>query len=203
MRLPLLLGIPFSLSNPSFSKSRLLTRLFSIGGVVLGTGAVLLSQAPKAQALEEIKLSYGGFQFGSLSVQDLADFSATGQPSQEIESLLGVINVEKEVALSVLNTEVSVDQGLLEEASQTFIAESFFQLVGTTINMPNGSQQSWTYIKDALLASAADNQVSAIEFIQEFDADSVVVETEKIGPVVEQVQKDISTVEQFLAAGFL
>lgn len=203
MRLPIFSQTAFPHRKKSSLKTRLFKSISSVSSVFLGTGLVLLAHTSDANALEEIKLAYGGFQFGSLAVQDLVAFANTGQPSPEIQSLLDVIQVDQATALSVLTTEVAIDNTLLEDVSQTFIAESFFQLVGTTIKMPNRSEQSWTYIKAALIDAAADNQVSAIEFIQEFDANSVTVDTDKIGPVVEQVQNDISTIEQFFEAGFL
>lgn len=180
-----------------------LKRLFTACGVILGTFAVMGLQAPEARALEEIKLSYRGVQLGTLLVEDLANFASTGEASQDIQALLNVIDMDEESAIALLSTEMAIDGALLEEAAQTFVGESFFQLVATTIEMPEASEQGWTYLRDALLASASDNQVTMIEVLQTFEADSVIVDTERVSQVSEQVQNDISVMRQFLRAAFL
>ena len=174
-----------------------------LSGLLLGVGSVFLPFS-NASALEEVRLSYRGFQFGSLLVSDLATFSETGQPSQNLEAFLNVIDVDEATAIAALTTEVAVDSSLLSEASQTFAGESFYQLLGTTIKMTDSSSSpSWVYLRDAVVASASDNQVSALEILQAFPTNAIVLETDKIGPVVEQIQSDSSVLEAFLEEGFL
>ena len=175
----------------------------TLSGLLLGVGSVFLPFS-NASALEEVRLSYRGFQFGSLLVSDLATFSETGQPSQNLETFLNVIDVDEATAIAALTTEVAVDSSLLSEASQTFAGESFFQLLGTTIKMTDSSASpSWVYLRDAVVASASDNQVTALEILQAFPSNAIVLETDKIGPVVEQLQSDSSVLAAFLEEGFL
>ncbi|MGD1943808.1 MAG: alpha/beta hydrolase [Leptolyngbyaceae cyanobacterium] len=175
----------------------------ALSGLLLGVGSVFLPFS-NASALEEVRLSYRGFQFGSLLVSDLATFSETGQPSQNLEAFLNVIDVDEATAIDALTTQVAVDSSLLSEASQTFVGESFFQLLGTTIKMTDSSSSpSWVYLRDAVIASASDNQVSALEVLQAFPTNAIVLETDKIGPVIEQIESDSSVLEAFLAEGFL
>ena len=174
-----------------------------LSGLLLGVGSVFLPFS-NASALEEVRLSYRGFQFGSLLVSDLATFSETGQPSQNLEAFLNVIDVDEATAIAALTTEVAVDSSLLSEASQTFAGESFYQLLGTTIKMTDSSSSpSWVYLRDAVVASASDNQVTALEILQAFPSNAIVLETDKIGPVVEQLQSDSSVLAAFLEEGFL
>ena len=170
--------------------------------IFLGSCVALLGPAPEAKALEEVRLSYNGFQFSTLSVQELADFSATGEASDDIQVLLDVINVDQASAIALLNNKTIVDNALLEEAAYTFMGESFLQLIGTAIKLPDTQEQSWTYLREAIIASAVDNQVSMIELLQEFPAESVIIDTERAGQVIDQVQKDLSTLQEFLAEAF-
>ena len=178
-------------------------RLFATCGLVVGALTILGFQAPRAYALQEIQLSYRGVQLGTLSMDELANFASTGEASQDIQVLLTAIDMEESSAIALLSTEMAIDGVLLEEAAQTFVGESFFQLVATTIEMPEAPDQGWVYLRDALLTSAADNQVSMIEVLQAFEADSVTVDTERVGEVSAQVQKDISVMREFLSAAFL
>lgn len=190
-------------SGRVFSGPSALGKRLSVGGLLLAGLSMIVLPAPKAEALEDVRLAYSGYEFGSLSVSDLVSFSETGQLSQNLEALLGVIKVDQATALGLLTTEIAVDGGLLEQASRTFIGESFFQLVGTTVSLPDSSEPSWTYLRDALVASASDSRVSTLEVLQEFGANSVVIDTDKLGPMVEQIRSDTSTIEAFFETGFL
>jgi hypothetical protein len=141
-------------------------------------------------------------QFATLSVSDLATFSETGQPSQQLAALLGVIEVDQETARRLLTTDVAVSGQLLADASYTFVGESFFQLLGTTFNLSDAATPGWAYLRDAVVTAAADDQINALEVLQAFEAESVAVQTEKIGQVIEKIQTDMDTLETFFDSGF-
>ncbi|NJN22404.1 MAG: alpha/beta hydrolase [Leptolyngbya sp. RL_3_1] len=166
------------------------------------TLATLTMTAASAEALEEVQLSYEGLQFATLSVSDLATFSETGQPSQQLAALLRVIEVDQATARRLLTTDVAVNGQLLADASHTFVGESFFQLLGTTFNLPDPATPGWAYLRDAVVTAAADDQINALEVLQAFEAESVAVETEKIGQVIEKIQTDTATLEAFFDSGF-
>ena len=191
----------FSFFNRDLDSSKYCSAaLLTMGLTALSS---LLLQTPPAQALEEVELAYAGFKFGSLSVQDLESFAETGQPSRNLEAIMRLAKVEQADVLRVLNTDVSIDSELLNEASYTFIGESFFQLIGSTIKLPISSEQSWVYLREALLTAGEDDEVNVIEVLKSFPTDSVVVETDKVGQVIKQVEEDASIVEEFLDSGFL
>ncbi|MEL6381386.1 MAG: alpha/beta hydrolase [Cyanobacteria bacterium J06626_18] len=177
--------------------------LFSVGSLFVGTIAVFLLQTPKAGALEEIKLSYRGLQIGALPVEDLVNFANTGQPSQNIQALLTVIDMEPDAAFALLTDQTAIDNQLLSQATETFIGESFLQLVGTTVEVPEAPGQSWQYLRNALLAAATDNQVSVIEVLQALNTSAIVVDTEKVGEVSEQVRNDLAVIQTFFDEAFL
>ncbi|MGF1522235.1 MAG: alpha/beta hydrolase [Leptolyngbyaceae cyanobacterium] len=180
-----------------------LRKLLAVSGLCAGTFAVLLLQAPRVEALEEIKLSYRGLQIGALPVEELVDFANTGQPSRNIQALLTVVDMDQEAAIALLTDQTAIDNRLLSQATQTFIGESFLQLVGTTVEVPEAPGQSWQYLRNALLAAATDNQVSVIEVLQALNTNSIVVDTEKVGEVSEQVQNDLAVMQTFFEEGFL
>ncbi|MGF1459029.1 MAG: alpha/beta hydrolase [Leptolyngbyaceae cyanobacterium] len=180
-----------------FSRSR---HLAILG---IGMASTLMLATARANALTEVRLSYSGISLGKIAVSDLVSFSESGQLSPSLAALLRLAKVEQSTALQVLNQEVSVDSGLLSDASYTFVGESFFQLIGTSVSLPDSSTQSWTYLRDALLTAAADdNTVSAIEVLQAIDTDVITVDAEKVGEVAQEIQADASILEDFLDAGF-
>ncbi|MBE9064501.1 alpha/beta hydrolase, partial [cf. Phormidesmis sp. LEGE 11477] len=129
------------------SRHKLLTRL----GILLGSVSSLLLLTPAAKALEEVQLTYGGFQFGTLAMDELSDFASTGEASADIQSLLEAIDVDEVSARSMLNSEVAVKSASLPEVAETFVGESFFQLVGTAFTVPDAEESSWVYLRSAFL----------------------------------------------------
>ena len=182
-----------------FRGHRRLPRSLSMTLAIAGT---LAMTATHAEALEELRLSYSGFQFATLSIDDLATFAETGQPSENIEALLRLIEVDQEAVLRLLTTDVTVSGQLLSDASHTFVGESFFQLIGTTISLPDTGTPSWTYLRDAVVTAAADDQINFLEVLQAFEAEAVVVETEQVGQVIQKIQTDTATLEAFFDSGF-
>lgn len=182
-------------ASSNISSRKLLTRL----GILLGGVSSLLLWAPKANALEEVRLAYGGFQFGTLSMEELSNFASTGEASDDIQSLLTAIDVDEESARAMLSSEVPVKNTSLSEVAGTFVGESFFQLLGTTFTIPSVEESSWVYLRSAFLDSAADSQVSFIDILQSFDVDAIVIDTDKIGPVTEQIENDVAVISSYFA----
>ena len=180
-------------ASNSASGLKLLTKL----GILLGSVSPLLLWAPGANALEEVQLTYGGFQVSTLDMQELSDFASTGEASADIQSLLETIDVDEAAARSILNSEVDIKSASLPEVTETFVGESFFQLVGTTFTVPDEEESSWVYLRSAFLDSAADSQVSFIDVLQSFDVDAIVIDTEKIGPVTEQIKNDVAVIGSY------
>jgi hypothetical protein len=125
-----------------------------------------------------------------------------GSLQQDIAALLRLIEADQEAVLRLLTTDVTVSGQLLSDASQTFVGESFFQLIGTTISLPDDATPSWIYLRDAVVAAAADDQVNFLEILQAFAAEAVVVETEKVGQVIQKIQTDTEILETFFDSGF-
>lgn len=170
--------------------------------MALAIAGTVAMTATNAEALEELRLSYSGLQFATLSIDELETFAETGQPSQDIAALLRLIDADQEAILRLLTTDVTVSGQLLSDASQTFVGESFFQLIGTTISLPDAATPSWIYLRDAVVAAAADDRINFLEVLQVFEAEAVVVETEQVGQVIQKIQTDTETLETFFESGF-
>ncbi|MEM8504091.1 MAG: alpha/beta hydrolase [Cyanobacteria bacterium P01_D01_bin.1] len=168
-------------------------------GILLGGAGSLLLWAPEAKALEEVRLAYGDFQLGMLSMDELAEFASTGEASADIQSLLDVADIDEASARSLLNAEVALKSASLPEVAETFVGESFFQLLGTIFTVPEEETPSWEYLRTAFLASAADNQVSFIDVLQSFDVDAIVIDTSRVGPVTEQIKNDVAVISSYFA----
>lgn len=192
---------PMPLPNSRQSKrGRFSGKLLTGCSILLGTLSTSLLWAPDAIALDEIRLAYGDFQFGTLAMEELANFATTGEASSDIQALLEVANLDEASALAILNNPIPIENTSLAEVTETFVGESFFQLVGTTVAVPGAVDPSWIYVREAFLTSAADSQVSFIDILQAFEVDSIVLDTERIGPVIERVQNDIQVVRDYFDA---
>jgi hypothetical protein len=196
------IGATDSFANPTGNRPSWLRRSLHRVGLSLSIASLCLIPASKVAALEEVRLSYAGFHFGAISVSDLENFVATKQPSQNLSAFLELIKVDPDTAIQLLTTQVIVNGQLLDEASQTFVGESFFQLVGTAIKLPNASTPSWPLLRDAVVTAATDDQINALEVLQAFESEAVIVDTEKVGQVIEQIQKDGATLQAFFESGF-
>ncbi|MGD1896201.1 MAG: alpha/beta hydrolase [Phormidesmis sp.] len=179
----------------SVSNRQSLTRL----GIIMGGISSLLICAPKANALEEVRLAYNGYQFGTLEMEELSSFASTGEASADIQALLEAIDIDTASARAMLNSEVTIKSAYLPEVAETFMGESFFQLVGTTFTVPDEEESSWVYLRSAFLDSAVDSQVSFIDVLQSFDVDAIVIDTDRIGPVTEQIKNDVAVISRYFA----
>jgi hypothetical protein len=63
--------------------------------MALAIAGTVAMTATNAEALEELRLSYSGFQFATLSINELETFAETGQPSQDIAALLRLIEADR------------------------------------------------------------------------------------------------------------
>jgi hypothetical protein len=202
MRLKFFLSFNSPFIVPNATKTTYFRQVTFEIGLLLSAFAMALFPISQVRALEEIRLFYGILPLENLIVQDLVDFSITGEPPRKIRDLINLNpNFQEHQALELLTYVTEVNAGYLREASYTETGERFFQLAGQTIDVPNGTGDSWLYLREALLEASADNRLDAIELLQEFDAHAVNVKTEKLQEVGRQIQDD-EAVMNFLRTAF-
>ncbi|MEM1308692.1 MAG: alpha/beta hydrolase [Cyanobacteria bacterium P01_H01_bin.153] len=174
-------------------------------GGLLGAGAIALLAATQAQALEKIRLISRFGTWPDLSVEELNEFAATRQPPQNIQKLIDFVDfftdIDEAQAHEYLTSETSVNRDYLLEASYTEVGERFYRLASNAIAVPDESDQTWVYLRDAMLTASDEEKASAIEFIQALDANTLEIDTEKFRETSEQIERD-EDVMNFLRTAF-
>ncbi|HEY9877036.1 MAG TPA: alpha/beta hydrolase [Leptolyngbyaceae cyanobacterium] len=171
-----------------------------LSALTIGLGAlsILLFPPAHAEALEEVNLTYGNIELETIPVSDLEEFVLTGNPSDEIQSLLDTAGIDKDKAQTVLSRQLEVDGQLLTTLSQTFIGETLLQQVGTAISRPNSQNESWRDLRTALVAAVADDKLSTLEVLQNFEGASITIDAEQVGRVAGDVQRNIRDIQALM-----
>ncbi|MBD0334086.1 MAG: alpha/beta hydrolase [Cyanobacteria bacterium Co-bin13] len=152
----------------------------------------------RAEALEEVNLTYGEVPLQTIPVRDLEQFAITGEPSAEIQSLLDAAGLDTATAQSVLVKELEVDGELLSRVAQTFIGEAVLQQAGTAISRPGSSTESWRDLQQALLGAIADDRLSTLEVLRNFEGGSLTVDTQQVGKVAGNVQRSVRDIQSLM-----
>lgn len=173
---------------------------FALSALAIGLGAasILLLPSARVEALEEVNLTYGGVELETIPVSDLEEFATTGTASDEIQSLLDSAGIERTTAQAALSRELEVDGELLTRISQTFIGETLLKQVGTAISRPGSQNESWRDLRTALSAAIADDKLSTLEVLQNFEGASVTIDTQQVGRVAADVQRNIRDIQALM-----
>ncbi|HEY9764368.1 MAG TPA: alpha/beta hydrolase [Trichocoleus sp.] len=166
--------------------------------ISLGVASTLVFSPGRAEALEEVNLTYGEIELETIPVSDLEEFVRTGNTSDEIQSLLDTAGIDKGKAQVVLSRELEVDGQLLTTISQTFIGETLLQQVGTAISRPGSQSESWRDLRTALVAAVADDTLSTLEVLQNFEGASITIDAEQVGRVAGDVQRNIRDIQALM-----
>lgn len=180
--------------QPMLSVARAVTAF----AIYLGAGSILMLSPSRVQAVEEVNLTYGEVPLQTIPVRDLEEFAVTGEPSGEIQSLLDAAGIDTATAQSVLVRELEVDGELLSRIAQTFIGETLLQQVGTAISRPDSTTESWQDLQQALLIAIADNRLSTLEVLQNFEGSSLTVDTQQVGKVAGEVQRSVRDIQSLI-----
>ncbi|HEY9737299.1 MAG TPA: alpha/beta hydrolase [Trichocoleus sp.] len=180
--------------QPMLSVARAVTAF----AIYLGAGSILMLSPSRVQAVEEVNLTYGEVPLQTIPVRDLEEFAVTGEPSGEIQSLLNAAGIDTATAQSVLVRELEVDGELLSRIAQTFIGETLLQQVGTAISRPDSTTESWQDLQQALLIAIADNRLSTLEVLQNFEGSSLTVDTQQVGKVAGEVQRSVRDIQSLI-----
>ncbi|MBD0267353.1 MAG: alpha/beta hydrolase [Cyanobacteria bacterium Co-bin8] len=173
-------------------------RTLSALALCMGAGSILMLSPTRAEALEELTLTYGEMPLQTIPVRDLEQFAVTGEPSTEIRSLLDAAGIDTATAQSVLVKELEVDGELLSRVAQTFVGEAVLQQAGTAISRPGSSTESWQDLRRALLTAIEDDRLSTLEVLQNFEGASLTVDTQQVGRVAGNVQRSVRDIQSLV-----
>jgi hypothetical protein len=170
-------------------------------GMIVATVSGLFAIAPPATALEEVQLTYGDLQSNPIPLADLESFAFGGTPSQDLELLLDILDLDSALAQEFLTREIPIEMDGIRRVSETFMGQMFWRVVESAISLNNTTGEGWQHLRDALLNAAADNRITLLEVLQNIEAGLMVIDTQRLFTLVTQVQPDIEAIQSVFSAG--
>jgi len=167
--------------------------------LVLAGGTLALTPAA-APALDSVQLTYGVLQAQPIAMADIEAFALGDRPSQDIQVMLGLLQVEPAAARRLLTQEIALDPAALASASQTFAGAAFWDLVSTALRFHPAPTSADDPLAIALLTAAADRRVTLLEVLQSIEANRLVVDTQQALAVADRLREDVTSIQAFFAA---
>lgn len=103
----------------------------------------------------------------SISIEELAEFAETGQPSRRLSSFLQLANVEPAEFQAALNKLVEVKFRAVERAFSTVLGEYVLFQIGDVVHTKS-EVGNIPALRSALVLSAYDGQITPIEVMQRY-----------------------------------
>jgi len=181
--------------------------LASLG--LLGTAASAALTATAARAADELILTYGPIQ-QTIDIDNLTAFAESGEQSSEIRYLLRVSGQDPDSVRSVLNYELNVDFLVLHRVLNSLPGEYLLYELGKILHTKSRRANIQALRAAVLLPMSEDNQLTALEFFQNYptqqmylDGVELVQVVRRFSGLVENLRDDlagpIAIIEDFLS----
>jgi len=163
-----------------------------------------LATRPKANTLnsnisatKQLVLTFGPFS-GSISIQELESFAATGQLSSALDFYLKQAKVKPEDFRNILTQEVKVNVKLLDRTLNSLLGEYLLFQVGQVIHT-RSRRANIQALRSALVLSAmGDNRISLLEFLQKYPTQEMYVNGIRLARVSRFAKRGLAGVEDRL-----
>jgi hypothetical protein len=174
-------------------------QLIRLGGsLLLGVAVVSLPALPVAAA-ERIVFTYGPIG-RSIPIRDLETLAETGKATRQLQWYLRVAKLKPETLQQVLTQKVSVSQRLIDRVTYSLPGEYLLYQTGKTIHT-RSRQANIQAIRAALLLSTSqDNQLSLLEFLQNYPTQELYVNGVSLLRLINDVNRVIDRIEPIVAA---
>ena len=149
----------------------------SLIGLLVSVGTVIYGQS--AIAADAIMFQYGLFS-ETFSVQELTEFSRTGQQSPIINYYLRRTNQNPETVRTALNREVPVRLVTLDRLLNSPVGEAALDRIGRTIQTPANAANRQALRAALVLSSSDDNKISLIEVFQKYPTSQLNVDGQEL-----------------------
>ena len=162
----------------------LLNRYYLITSFLL---SLILNSYSKGIAADTVIVKYGMLR-ESVSIEELADFCATGKTSSALDYYLRVSKQNPEQIRNVLSKPMSVDGVMLSDVLNHpfggLVLNTFSQVITTPSE--RASKQS---LRGALVTSALDNNdISIIEVLQNYPTSEVHLKGDRLLKFYQQIE---------------
>jgi hypothetical protein len=164
--------------------------------IAVGTGLLFILSSPKVDAAEEIIITYGSLS-QSLQVKDLTTFAQTGEMSSSIRFLVDIAKQNPEQLGQILTQELGVGLVFLSDILNSSPGEYALSEVGQVIQTKS-RRANVESLRGALVTSATDNQVSLLEFLQNYPTQQIYVDGDQLFHKVNTVRSLVNQVDKYL-----
>ena len=155
-------------------------------GLLVGMGTIMCGHS--AIAADSIMVRYGLFS-ETLSVQELTEFTLTGQQSSSIRYYLQRTNQDPETVRATLSREIPVQVVTLDRLLNSPVGEAALDRIGRTIQTPANAANRQA-LRAALVSSASDNnRISLIEVFQKYPTDPLNVDAQELISTYNQISE--------------
>lgn len=152
---------------------------WQMGTKSIMAGLMLGGMASPAIAAERVVFSYLTFE-RSIAVEDLVTFAESGELSDDLEGYINQTGKEPEEIQRALNRPVPVRATLLDRTLNTFLGELLLDEVGTFVRTSSDTANREALRAALVLSASDDDQVSLIEFIQNYPTEEVHIEGDRV-----------------------
>lgn len=178
--------------------------LASLGSLLLGTAAIVLTSSQPTHAAEQLYFTYGPLG-RSLSIEELRDFAETGEPSRQLRWYLNVANLEPEKFRAVLTKEVPLGLEFIDRLTYSLPGEfALFQL-GQVVHTQSRQANIQALRSSLILSVSEDNRLTLLEFLENYPTEGIYVDgvalarvANKVRDVVDNIEPVVASIEEFL-----
>ena len=163
-------------------------------------GSSLFLAATPAQALESINLKPRFLLEEPLTLDVLESFVKDGKKTDDLQVLLdlmsGFSDLE-EIDIRAFFSNVSdVDGALVDRFLISYVGEVVLQEVSLVLDPVNGANPDvWRTLGDALTAAAADDKVSMLEVLQQYELDRLEVDVRRFTQLQKRLETDVKDLQ--------
>lgn len=157
-------------------------------GLVLIASASILLSSTEVIAAQRVVLKYRVFR-EALAVEELATFAKTGELSKSLRINLALARQDPKAVRRYLTEPVKVNPVLLDRLLNSSIGNLILDQVSQVIHTPSGKADRQA-LRAALVLSASRNRdISLIETIQNYPAQEVQVEGDRLESAYRQLRR--------------
>lgn len=183
------------------------SRLLQWGAALLiGSSVGVLGGTSRSMAAEKLVLTFGPLG-DSIEIAELKNFVETGDIPRSLRPYLQLTKADPDVVRAIFRKEARVGLRFLDRALNTLPGEyGLFQL-GTLVHTPPRVANIQALRAAVILSVSDDNQISLLEFLENYPTPTVVIDgvallrvAQVVGRVTAQVADRVAEIERRLDA---
>lgn len=164
---------------------------------VAGMGLVWGLWAAPAWAAERILIRFGPLTT-PVEVKELQALAATGQASERLATLLGLMGLKASDAQRFLSQAVPITRANLDRMLNSFVGNVILSQMATFVQPANGGD-GVAALKTGLTQAVQNNSLTLLNLIQSYPGD-ITLDAQRGMTIYRQIQADAQNLPQVLAA---